>query len=683
MRLTIGKKLLAGFAVLLVLMGTVGAMALLQINGLNRMLEDMYTNQTLGISTIKEANVDLVARGRAEKNMILAEDSAEIQKHAASMEDFAQDLQRQLDAFEPLIKTEAGRTELRHIRDAWAEFVPIQEQIKALALRRQVAEARAVAAKGRLLEDRIDAAIDELVKQKEAMAKAKSQEGHAVYFHANLLVAGLLLLALALGLGIGLFLSRQISRGLAVVSRAAEGIARGELDQQVEVRTNDELGDMAGSFRQMMAYLKEVAGVATALSQGDLTQNVQPKSDRDQFGTAIAQMIQNLRSIVQRVRSASDTVGAGAQQIASSSTELAKTVSVQASSAEETSAAMEEMAANIQSVDKNAQDLGTKVTLVRTQSDELAAAVTQTSSSISELAASVQQVAGNVGHASHVAEQASEAANVGDQAVAKSTEGMGAIAETMSAIQQTIRLLDERSGEIGAIIEVIDDIAEQTNLLALNAAIEAARAGEAGRGFAVVADEVRKLAERSAKATGEIGTLIQGIQKETAQAVGVTREGSRKVQEGVQLASHTGEALHRIKDAAAQVTTLLSEVAAATGEQARASQQIVVASEQMAGINHKVTGAVSEMDQLTRSVTYATAEQRQGTDQVVIAVESLSRSSQEASAATEQVSTAADSLSEQARLLQEAVAFFHLEAEARQIEVRIGSGKPLAIPARL
>ncbi|HEY9857311.1 MAG TPA: methyl-accepting chemotaxis protein, partial [Stenomitos sp.] len=202
-------------------------------------------------------------------------------------------------------------------------------------------------------------------------------------------------------------------------------------------------------------------------------------------------------------------------------------------------------------------------------------------------------------------------------------------------------------------------------------------------GFAVVADEVRKLAERSAKATGEIGTLIKGIQQETHQAVGVTQIGAAKVAEGTQLAAHTNEALRKIKDSVHQVTSLLSEVAAATSEQARASQQIVTAAEQMASVNEQVTGAVAEMDQLTRTVTYATGEQRQGTDQVVIAVESLSRSSQEASGATEQVSSAADSLSEQARRLQEAVAYFHLEGEARHLELHLGNGKPLAIPAKV
>ncbi|HEY9899419.1 MAG TPA: methyl-accepting chemotaxis protein [Pantanalinema sp.] len=495
---------------------------------------------------------------------------------------------------------------------------------------------------------------------------------------ALLVLTSLVTLTLV-GLAIVL-IRRRIIAPLLKLLEVAQAVANGELDRHVAITSRDELGDLAASFDKMMVYLREMATAAEEVSAGNLSVRVAAKSDRDRLGTAIARMIDGLQVIVREVRQTAGAVTSAASQIVSSSHQLATTATVQASSSEVTSAAMEEMAANLKAVDASTQDLERKVSVVQDQSNELAAAVTQTSGAMAELAASIQQVAGNASKANQVAAGSSEAIASGEEAVAEAKSGMSAIAETMTGIRATIEGLSARSGEIGAIIEVIDDIAEQTNLLALNAAIEAARAGEAGRGFAVVADEVRKLAERSAKATKEIGGLIQGIQNETAHAVGVTHVGTEKVHQGVRLAEHTHEALQRIKGASAEMALLLHEVEQATSQQAQASHQIVTAAEQMAGVNEQVNAAVDEMHQLTRSVSYATAEQRVGGDQVVRAIESLNTSAHEASLATANVSGAADDLNGHARGLQGAVARFKLETGA--IDVRIEAAPLLALGER-
>ncbi|MBO9540157.1 MCP four helix bundle domain-containing protein [bacterium] len=659
MRLTIGKKLLGGFLATSLLTLGLGVFSLMQLGTMNDNLKEVAEYRLPKATLLGYMNKNVSALQRYANRHLLETEEAEIAKVEGLIAQNKRYFTDNFAHYEKLIRSDADRALYEEAKRNYEAYLVLLE--KALVLsraNRNVESYRVIKQEALPVYTAFDEGVDKMVKRNERLAKETTEKAQRDFQGALTMTLIALALSVASGLGIALALSRQIARNLAQVAAAAEGIAKGELDQRLNVQSQDELGDMARTFESMMTYLKEVAGVAEAMSRGDLTRSIAPKSDRDQFGNAIAKMVTNLREVVDRVRTAAGSVSAGAVQIDSASARLGETTSVQASSAEETSAAMEEMAANLQSVDNSVQRLGTKVNLVRGQSDELAAAVTQTSSSISELAASIQQVAGNVGHANQVAFQSSEAANAGEAAVAKTIGGMQAINETMAGILDTIRMLDQRSGEIGAIIEVIDDIAEQTNLLALNAAIEAARAGEAGRGFAVVADEVRKLAERSAKATREIGDLIKGIQKETTQAVGATEQGAAKVSEGMQLASHTSEALAKIKDASHQVSSLLSEVSAATNEQARASSQIVAAAEQMAGINDQVTGAVAEMNELTHTVTYATSEQRQGADQVVLAVESLNRSSQQASAATEEVSSAATDLRQQAQILEETVAFF-------------------------
>ena len=390
-------------------------------------------------------------------------------------------------------------------------------------------------------------------------------------------------------------------------------------------------------------------------------------------------MFTNLRQIVAEVRSTANEVALEADNLNRSRTDLSELIAQQAAISEETSHAIASVTHNTKSVDGHVHGLDQQVIVVENQSSDLAAAVAQTSSSIAELAASIQQVAQNVSHASQVSEQTAHVANSSEGSVAKTIQGMQAIADTVGETRLAIQHLNERSKAIGAIVEVIDEIAAQTNLLALNAAIEAARAGEHGRGFAVVADEVRKLAERSSKATGEIAELIKGIQTEIAQAVDVTQQGSLRVQEGTQLVTETGSVLQRIKESASRSAALLQESAMATKEQALASQAIVEAAEQMGLINEQVTQAIAKMEEISQSVTTATTEQRIGSEQILRATESLHASSQRATLATDQVSRVTEALMYQAKLLQDSIGFFYAgerAADARTLRLAAASGPP-------
>jgi methyl-accepting chemotaxis protein len=451
---------------------------------------------------------------------------------------------------------------------------------------------------------------------------------------------------------------RRVLVPLMRLTKASHVIAEGVLDREIRHRSEDELGELAHSFEQMRRYLKDVADVAAAMSRGDLSRDVVPQSERDQFGVAISEMARRLRSVIADVRRSAQTVAAAAEQsdaatqvTSSSIEEMAASIAqvsgnslTLAASVDETSSSIEEMASSIQQVAGNV--------------DVLSEAVGRTSSSVSEMAASVQQVARNVSEASRVAERATEVAEGGRKAVSQTVEGMGQISRSMTGVVQVIDRLGKSSSEIGAIVAVIDDIAEQTNLLALNAAIEAARAGEHGRGFAVVADEVRKLAERSAKATGEIAALIQGIQRETEQAVSSTHQGEVAIQAGTALATAAGEALQEIVHSVGEVTQLMGRITETTGIQSQGAEQIL--------------GAVSAMNQLTQQVTLATREQALGSEQIMTAVASMNRMTQQVSVATseqkkgaEQVVVAVDQLGQmsrglqaQARGLLEVMAFF-------------------------
>jgi methyl-accepting chemotaxis protein len=232
-------------------------------------------------------------------------------------------------------------------------------------------------------------------------------------------------------------------------------------------------------------------------------------------------------------------------------------------------------------VSGSAQDVASAATQIAASSEEMAVGmneqsqqVNQISSAVEEMSASVVEVARKSAEAAGSASESGRAAEEGGKVVRETIEGMHSINDAVSAGAASVQELGKRGEQIGQIIEVINDIADQTNLLALNAAIEAARAGEHGRGFAVVADEVRKLADRTTKATEEIASSIKAIQTETTGAVQRMTTGTEQVKTGVQRATEAGASLQQIVSSAREVATMIQSIAAAAEQQSAASEQV-------------------------------------------------------------------------------------------------------------
>jgi twitching motility protein PilJ len=212
---------------------------------------------------------------------------------------------------------------------------------------------------------------------------------------------------------------------------------------------------------------------------------------------------------------------------------------------------------------------------MRVGAEQQADQIRTASEAVNTMSQTTQQMAQNAEAATQTSLKATQAAVKGGASVTETIKGMQRIRAAVQTTGKKIKGLGERSLEIGAIIEVINEIATQTNLLALNAAIEAARAGEQGKGFAVVADEVRKLAERAARATKDITGLIKGIQVETSEAVTVMEEGTREVEEGTKLADQAGAALREIEQIVKQTAGLVAEITAAADRQEEVTEGMV------------------------------------------------------------------------------------------------------------
>src|SRR5712692_1747484 len=437
------------------------------------------------------------------------------------------------------------------------------------------------------------------------------------------------LIALLVGVFVALYTAKSITEPLTHLMTIAREIGdSGDLDQNIDIHRTDEIGTLATTFNNMVAYLKEMASVSMAVAEGDLTVEVVPRSKRDTLGNAF----------LRTTRDSAGQVSAGSNQVAGAADESAK-VGVQASSAiEEVTSTMHEMSINVQNVVKNTQ--------------VQASSVAETSASIDQMVTSIQRVADTAKVLLDIANRSREEVVTGIQTMEKATDGLNRTNQSIQASAEIINILGHRADDIGKIIEVIDDLAEQTNLLALNAAIEAARAGEHGLGFAVVADEVRKLAEKSTQSTKEIADLIQSIQREARQAVENMERSTRIVEEGLTLGNDLGSALHKISNVVTEVYKFSQEIGAATNEQSVGSSQIA-----------KATGRLTE---ITQEINSAVEEQASGAQAVVRAMDKMRELVQQSASSSTELSAAAEQMLKLSRNLLDSMDRFVLDRANQQ-----------------
>ena len=353
-----------------------------------------------------------------------------------------------------------------------------------------------------------------------------------------------------------------------------EAAKNGELDQ----RGNSE--KFQGSYKELIdgfndtldaviLPVKEGSEVLTILATGDLTKRVTGnyKGDHQLIKNSINELAESLNNLLGEISEAVQATASASTQISSSTEEMASGAQEQSSQTGDIATSIEEMTSTIIETTKNAS-----------------------------VAAEKSKLAG-------------ETAKEGGIVVQETVNGMNRIAEVVTKAAQTVQELGKSSDQIGEIVKVIDDIADQTNLLALNAAIEAARAGEQGRGFAVVADEVRKLAERTTKATKEIASMIKQIQLDTGGAVTSMEEGTKEVNNGKEMASKAGDSLRQIIESTDSVVDMVNQVATASEEQSTTSEQISknieaisTVTSQSAGGTQQIARAAEDLNRLTENL---------------------------------------------------------------------------------
>nr|HOO90375.1 methyl-accepting chemotaxis protein [Syntrophales bacterium] len=332
--------------------------------------------------------------------------------------------------------------------------------------------------------------------------------------------------------------ARSLTRPLIDLVSTAEQIAEGDLTVNITSENRrDEIGTLAQAFTGMIRSLKKKEQIAQKIAEGDLTAETTLFSEKDTLGNAFSTMITKLRQQTQEIVE-------GVTVIASSGSEIMASVSQLTSSAAET-----------------------------------ATAVSQTTATVEEVKQTTDVSSQKAKHVSELGKKSVEISQTGLKSIEDTIQGMDHIKEQMESIADMVVQLSEQNQAIGEIIATVNDLAEQSNLLAVNASIEAAKAGEQGKGFAVVAQEIRSLASQSKQATTQVRTILFEVQKAISSAVMATELGSKAVQKGVGLSQQGGEAIDVLAQSVVEATNASIQIAASSQEQMIGMDQIVSAME--------------------------------------------------------------------------------------------------------
>ncbi len=431
----------------------------------------------------------------------------------------------------------------------------------------------------------------------------------AAYFNAtNNSLAGVLTVCFAVGLGVfslvaANFSNIKLNSELETATDAANQLAQGGVFEDESENTSE----LLIALKEVSDYRMEKAMIANRIADGDLSVNIPLRSEADVIGSAFQNMIEKLRLMVQ-TQDERDSLQKSIMKLLGEVSEVAAgDLTVQAEVTSEITGAIAEsfnsMTKELRSLIKQVKDVTFQVStsanaindtteqLVR-GSEAQTSQISRTTASISNMAMQIQEVSGNASLSAQVASDALNNARYGTQAVQDNINAMNSIRKQVKETAKRIKKLGERSQEISQIVGLIDDLSDRTSLLALNASLQASAAGDAGIGFAVVAEEIERLAERSNRLTQQIATLTQTIQTETKDVVASMEETIHEVVVGSTLADKAGIALVEIEQVSTRLAELIQSISESAKQQATSSEDISNAMSNISKVTELVqTGA--------------------------------------------------------------------------------------------
>ena len=566
MKWTVGRKLGLSFFILIISISLISAFSIWNLDKINNDLKSMYEVDLKGIEHIKNAEVYLISISRARNNMLISTDKSEAMEHAGNVEMLFQKFEDSVRSFNETLVTEETKQISDEILVMWEELKIKELEIVDLYMDGNVEEAISAVHLCRDFVDRIEAEVNKLVEIKDEQALLSYNDSESAYDRARVITAIVSMIGIIIGIGAAVLMSALIAKPIGRISAAAGKIAEGDLTTDyINVKTNDEIKDLADSFNKMT---------------------------------------ESLRNVIAKVLEASHHVAASSQELSASSEEIT-------SATEQVASTINELAIG---AGRQAQDAN------------------ETSRGVNEVVDRLENVTENINSVSATSIKVSKDAKEGLSEAKTAVEKIQRIKVVTEESTKGVKILGDESIRIGEIVEVIKGIADQTNLLALNAAIEAARAGEQGRGFAVVADEVRKLAEQSSISAIQIAELINKVQNETNKVVEAMNITNQEVLTGVEAVNKTGEYFEIIYNEIVDI-----------GDQI---QQVSYISQQISGESQIINDSVGSIASIAQETAASSQE--------------ISAAAEEQTAAMVEVANSSQDLARLAEELQENVSIFKI-----------------------